>query len=91
MNVSDPLQSYITKQFVPNVVNYFQSALKIVPYSSTISVSAGSKCGNYTFATSINVNAHLYIFVTYSNDSSTSTVAWARACFLSNYNKRSSF
>ena len=88
MNISDPLRSYITMQFVPNVINYFESAIKVIPYSSTISVTAGSTCGNYTFATSVNSSAHLYIFVTYSNDSSTPTVAWARACFLSNYNNR---
>lgn len=85
---------YVVNSILPPALNYFQAALKVKPISGKLNAAGYSSiCGgtvtlNSTYSSSNGVYADLVIFVTQSNESDASFLAFASPCLVQSTTKR---
>lgn len=86
--VSTDFKNYVTNDLLPPAFNYLQAALKVKPVSGTLTgqgvttMCSGLITPNSTYAIGNGVNADLVIFLTQTNEPSSSFLAYAGACLL---------
>lgn len=73
--------SFIKNHIIPATVNYFQSVLRVVRFSSNLTLKANSYCFRAPITQNISVAADLILFVT-ATPTDEDYLAWASACYL---------
>ena len=94
--VSTAFNNYVVNDLLPPAINYLQAALKVKPVSGKLhadpytTICGGTITLNSTYNNSSNgVYADLVIFVTQTNESSASFLAYASPCLLAPTTRRS--